>query len=771
MRRVISTTTRHLPRTIISRLGNDAHDAEDRGLLASRPWLRRAMSALGGALLVSSSMAVAFAPAASASPSGSLDQCANGNSFPIPATQCSSSDASHWINGDLNSSKSSYREGDTVPFRAQMGGFTSGSSHDVVITYQTSKSGKHAYDYLTSFAKTVLGADPCAGNATCSGPPAVFPITPDTHVTGLGVTPLAGVFSCYQCAVTGISTYTLSGTYAGDSQTSVDVTFTALASSVVLAWGGHVASPLDWGPNSGAASIPGSPYHMMLSSVDGGSVGAQDRAMDANTLPPSPTIVTTASPSFVTVNHTVTDAATITGTAANGLPSGSVSFFVCGASASQPDCSTVGTGTSVGSSSVTTSGTDSGTATSPTFTPTASGWYCFRAEYQPDANANYSPATETNKTSECFFAQNVGLNIAKTPDAASVSATDPIGYTISVTNTGTTDATSVVVSDTLPTNSGTSWTVSAVVVAGSAESSSWISSNCTISSGTLSCHLGTVPAGTTSGYTIHLSSPTTAATCGTVSNSASLTAANNNSASTPGPAVITVNCPALAITKTADNGTVSAGNAVGYTISVTNGGAGNAYNATVTDTLPAASGVSWSVDVVDVAGSAQSAGWISSNCAISSGTLTCHLGTVPAGTTSGYTVHLTSSTTTASCGTLSNSATVTPGNGAAVSTSAPAVITVSCPVVGGTVTGNSPPPPSSPTPPSVSLPPTASVSQPAPKQPQAIEAATEVHTGKPWAGARPYEIIVAAFGALLVATGLLRRRRQVALVTTNGERD
>jgi uncharacterized repeat protein (TIGR01451 family) len=634
-------------------------------------------------------MTVAFAPAASASPSGSLDQCANGPSFPIPSTQCSAIDASSWINGDLNSNKSSYREGDTVPFRASMGGFTALSTgHTVVITYQSTKSGKHAYDYLTSYNRTVLGADPCAGSATCLAPATPFPIPADPHVTGLGVTPLpGGVFSCFECLVTAVSSYSLSGLYSGDSQTSVTVTFTALASSVVLAWGGHVASPLDWGPGSGAASIPGSPYHMMLTSVDSGSVGAQDRAMAASNLAPAPTIVTTASPSLVTVNHTVTDGATLTGTATNGKPSGTVTFFVCGPAGTAPDCSAISSGSQVGSPvTVTTSGTDSGSATSPAFTPTASGWYCFRAEYAPDSNANYSPATETNQNTECFFAQDVGLNITKSADASPVNAGSAIGYTISVTNSGSTDATSVTVTDVLPTNSGTSWSVSAVDLAGVAQSSSWIATNCAIATGTLTCHMGTVPAHTSSGYTIHLSSPTTAATCGTVSNSANATAANNISATTPAPAVVDVDCPGLAITKTPDHSSVSAGDTIGYTISVTNSGAGSASNAVVTDSLPTNSGTSWSVDAVDLAGVAQSSAWIAANCSPSGSTLTCHMGTVPGGTTSGYTIHLSSPTTAATCGTVSNSATVSPSIGASASTAAPAVITVNCPNLGITKT-------------------------------------------------------------------------------------
>src|SRR6185503_1688563 len=75
---------------------------------------------------------------------------------------------------------------------------------------------------------------------------------------------------------------------------------------------------------------------------------------------------------------------------------------------------------------------------------------------------------------------------------------------------------------------------------------------------------------------------TTAPTdCGTLSNSVSGSASNegsgvlaNNSA---GPVTITVNCPDVRVTKTADAATVSASNSIGYTVTVKNIGAGIAY--------------------------------------------------------------------------------------------------------------------------------------------------------------------------------------------------
>ena len=101
----------------------------------------------------------------------------------------------------------------------------------------------------------------------------------DPHVTpgsngvlgdGDDITQDAGVFTMWGGALSGIPSYSYTGSVAGDSSTAILVTFTATSSTTVLAFGAHVASEADWGPGNGAFSISGSPYH--VSTTNAGSL-------------------------------------------------------------------------------------------------------------------------------------------------------------------------------------------------------------------------------------------------------------------------------------------------------------------------------------------------------------------------------------------------------------------------------------------------------------------------------------------------------------------
>jgi uncharacterized repeat protein (TIGR01451 family) len=247
------------------------------------------------------------------------------------------------------------------------------------------------------------------------------------------------------------------------------------------------------------------------------------------------------------------------------------------------------------------------------------------------------------------------IGVTKTADANTVSAGDTVGFTITVKNSGAGTAHNVVVTDTVPTTPGTSWSVNGGTAAGT----------CSLSAGLLTCTIGDLASQATA--TVHLTSLTTPASCGTINNTAFATSSNDGSGNSS--ASINVLCPSIGVTKTADVSTVNAGDQVGFTVTVTNTGAGTAHGVMVTDTLP--SGIAWSID-------SQPAG---NPCSISAGLLTCNLGDL--GPSTHAVIHITGTTSAANCGILTNrvviSATNQPPLTEGQTLSAEASITVLCP--------------------------------------------------------------------------------------------
>jgi uncharacterized repeat protein (TIGR01451 family) len=238
------------------------------------------------------------------------------------------------------------------------------------------------------------------------------------------------------------------------------------------------------------------------------------------------------------------------------------------------------------------------------------------------------------------------LQITKTADAATVGPGDQIGFTITVTASSTRGRSAILVTDTLPTNGGTSWSVSPA------------NPNCSISSGVLQC-----AAQLATSFTVHIVSPTSRSTCGQVTNVATVTSPSLGSAISQ-PATTEVKC--LTVEKTPDNGTVNAGDQVGYTIFAENNASTNADGFTLTDTLP--SGLTWAM-----------AANPDPTCGITTSggvqTLQCGPETMPpAGTIS---VHIAADTSAANCPSISNSASVSATNVAATS-AGPVPITVRC---------------------------------------------------------------------------------------------
>jgi uncharacterized repeat protein (TIGR01451 family) len=227
--------------------------------------------------------------------------------------------------------------------------------------------------------------------------------------------------------------------------------------------------------------------------------------------------------------------------------------------------------------------------------------------------------------------------VDKSADDSPISAGDVASFTITVTNDGLGAAYDVDLTDQLP-NGGIVWHVdrAGCSITGEGDGQE------------LHCDFGTLAAGASASVTVW--GETTKDNCGTITNPASATASNEPADLTPNndSADIIVNCAEITLTKTADATPVLAGQQIGFTIEVSNNKDGTARNVTITDVLPASPGLSWTVDPA-VEG-----------CSISSGVLTCNLGDLVFGAS--VSVHLVSPTTTATCGTVDNEASVTTSN-------------------------------------------------------------------------------------------------------------
>ncbi len=256
------------------------------------------------------------------------------------------------------------------------------------------------------------------------------------------------------------------------------------------------------------------------------------------------------------------------------------------------------------------------------------------------------------------------LSIVKTAVNDSISAGEVASFKIVVSNAGPGAASDVVISDTLPT--GIDWAVDDTT-------------DCSISAGVLTCTFDTIAAG--GDATVTISGETEAADCGSIENTATVTASNEGApqvlaaadlaADHSSTATITVNCPTVVITKTADEPTIVAGDQIGFTITITNTGAGTAFGVTASDPTPV--GLTWAI-------SPASSGWSIDT----TGVLT--FGPAPLGPNGGTTsVHIVATTGAADCGTVSNTVSLTYIGGQGSDHSD---VTVRCPSVGLDKTSN-----------------------------------------------------------------------------------
>src|SRR5439155_3432208 len=123
---------------------------------------------------------------------------------------------------------------------------------------------------------------------------------------------------------------------------------------------------------------------------------------------------------------------------------------------------------------------------------------------------------------------------------------------------------------------------------------------------------------------------------------------------TPTPTTTPTPPATVAITKTADAASVSAGSQIGFTVTLTNSTGGTAIGLSVTDNLPAGTGVNWIIDAGNT-----DPGW-SVNGSPPNQTLD-YTPTILSGNTS-TTAHVVCNTTSGSCDTYINTASFSTSN-------------------------------------------------------------------------------------------------------------
>lgn len=264
------------------------------------------------------------------SQSGNIDQIRNGpandptknfyKTFPNPT----------WVNGNAGASNAHYVEGHSIAYRSLITGAAVNQQYEYIIEYDTKHSGRMAIDYLTYYQRLEphqqFGhpAEKINPRIMLNGSveylmgkvdsnnfpiPAPFQADANTPVSGQpqnsfnALSSTERLFTIINGEITSITYVSQPSltTSATESSTRVKIRFTAHKDSVLLVWGGHIASQLDWGflnpttPRS-AAGISGSPYHMRQISmntypglVNISGVGNQDRSLAANAVIPPPT--------------------------------------------------------------------------------------------------------------------------------------------------------------------------------------------------------------------------------------------------------------------------------------------------------------------------------------------------------------------------------------------------------------------------------------------------------------------------------------------------
>jgi hypothetical protein len=425
--------------------------------------LTRALTVLsGGALVASMLLTTVGIVAAAAGPSADLDQCRNGGLVKTglqTSIQCAGngSGSSGWVNGNAGASNAHYAEGESISYRARLSGLHNNDQVTLIMGYDVVHGGVHAIDYLTDknrwqTPETTVAAKPdlpcstvtgCSGTNTAPIPAPITNVQVDPSKTLANGCEIAGNGATQQpvTSFNGIPAAsrvmeffnaTPAATNAiqyvgptpdlldrnGDQEQQISVTFKANSATPTLAWGGHIASRLDWGcsgaPQS-ASGISGSPYHMRIKDiiVNGAeiSLGNQDRSLSAAAVIfVNPGISTTPNPSSGSIGALLNDSATLSGALS---PTGSITFKLF------PPSDATCAGTPVLTQIVALTGNSA--STTPGYTSLVAGIYRWTADYPGDGqNAAASSGCQAEQVTIAKAGPTLGTT--PTPSTGSIGA-------------------------------------------------------------------------------------------------------------------------------------------------------------------------------------------------------------------------------------------------------------------------------------------------------------------------------------------------------------
>jgi len=222
------------------------------------------------------------------------------------------------------------------------------------------------------------------------------------------------------------------------------------------------------------------------------------------------------------------------------------------------------------------------------------------------------------------------VNVVKTASTDTIVPGTDLTYTLRVANSGPNTAQNVTAADPLPAG----------------ETLVSASPDCTIAAATVTCAVGSVPAGATTMITL------TVAVAPSVTSGLTNVATVSSPTPDPNPSNNTSTVSAgvgpetdLSITKTASATTVAVGSKVTYTLVAANNGPADATDVTVVDPLPP------SVTAVSASPSAGS-------CSVTDGRVSCDLGALAPGASARVTIIATVTAKAQAGTTISNAATV-----------------------------------------------------------------------------------------------------------------